>query len=62
MTPFSLLRCVIPKDGLPANILNDFAPPWSLSKEDVGPLNAVSIGTEAAGLTADKAEQRRITT
>jgi hypothetical protein len=40
---------VIPKDGLPANILDNFALHWNLSKEDVGPLQAL-----------DKAEQRRI--
>jgi hypothetical protein len=58
MAPFSLLG--LPKDGLPANILDNFALRWRLSKEDIEPLNDC-IRAETAGLAADKAERRRIT-
>ena len=54
MTPFSLLG--LPKDGLPANILDNVALRWRLSKEDIGPMSqrgtslGTSFGTNIEGL------------
>jgi len=57
MTPCSLLG--LPKDGLPANILDNLPFAGGFQRKTLGPLNDC-IRAETAGLAADKAERRRI--